>query len=370
MQTKDISVIVQGAVKESGALECIKNLRTFLPGARVILSTWEGENTDGLDYDELVLNKDPGAILMELKDGQKIYNNINRQILSVKNAFEKVKTKYILKIRTDIQLQDAAFLDYFDKFDCRRREYSIFEKRILNYYLFTPRYCFTNNTKVPVLFHPSDWMFFGLTKDIKKLFDIPLQHEPESTLYWAKHKKDINQADSWPAAIFRHSPEQYIFYTCIKKYLPQITFDTYMDISREKEKLSRQLMINNFTILDFKQWRIKMPKYQDIIGTCPVGQTSHLNWLLDYKKYCCPNYKISPAMLFSRYNKINISEVFKSQWIFLTQKFVITFFKPLYKRHVLKKYKNSPEKLKLKLQKLEKKEGKYIYVEDRFKRKN
>ena len=61
IDTKDISVVVQGAVDKENTPRCLKSLRKHLPGAEVILSTWEGTNTDGLDYDVVLYNQDPGG---------------------------------------------------------------------------------------------------------------------------------------------------------------------------------------------------------------------------------------------------------------------------------------------------------------------
>ena len=362
---KEISVIVQGAADKKITPECLKSIRKFLPGAEIILSTWEGTDASGLDYDKIVLNKDPGAVLLSVNaGGKKFYNNINRQLLSTQNGLKETGKKYAFKIRSDIVLQGAGFLDYFDKYDAYRDPaYSIFKKRILNYYLFTPRYGRAGRHNVPVLFHPSDWMFFGLTQDLKKLFDIPLQPEPETTLYWLSRKKPADQADAWPATALRYCQEQYLFYSCLKKYYPRVKFENYMDITREKEDFSRRLMVNNFTILDFMQWKIKNDKYGHVVGTLPAGQTSHAHWLLEYKKYCNPCLR-KPYFLMLRmlpHADTNIGYTIDNyvRW------FVIKFFKPLYKKNLYRKYSNSPVTLAMKLQAMENKKAKKIYNEDK-----
>ena len=60
IDTKDISIVVQGAVDPKNTPKCLTSIRKYLPGAEIILSTWEGTDCTGLDYDVLVLNKDPG----------------------------------------------------------------------------------------------------------------------------------------------------------------------------------------------------------------------------------------------------------------------------------------------------------------------
>ena len=67
--TSDISVVVQGAIagpskdgKAYPTRDCLLSIRRRLPGAEIILSTWKGSDVTGLDYDQLVLNDDPGAV--------------------------------------------------------------------------------------------------------------------------------------------------------------------------------------------------------------------------------------------------------------------------------------------------------------------
>ena len=66
MDTKDISVIVQGAINKNETIKCLQSIRQYLPGAEIILSTWEGSNITDLDYDNLILSKDPGAAIRNL----------------------------------------------------------------------------------------------------------------------------------------------------------------------------------------------------------------------------------------------------------------------------------------------------------------
>ena len=73
IDSKDISVVVQGAVNKNETPKCLKSIRKFLPNAEIILSTWEGSDTKNLDYDILVLNKDPKA--EPIKEIEKKKNN-------------------------------------------------------------------------------------------------------------------------------------------------------------------------------------------------------------------------------------------------------------------------------------------------------
>ena len=59
MNFNDISVVVQGAIDKKLTPICLKSIRKYLPGAEIILSTWEGSDVENLDFDTIVLNHDP-----------------------------------------------------------------------------------------------------------------------------------------------------------------------------------------------------------------------------------------------------------------------------------------------------------------------
>ena len=61
VDNKDITVVVQGAVDREKTPICLQSIRRMLPGAFIILSTWEGTDVDGLEYDDVVLSEDPGG---------------------------------------------------------------------------------------------------------------------------------------------------------------------------------------------------------------------------------------------------------------------------------------------------------------------
>lgn len=50
----DISVVVQGAIDPHLTPMCLQSIRKHLPGAEIILSTWQNSRVDGLNYDKLV----------------------------------------------------------------------------------------------------------------------------------------------------------------------------------------------------------------------------------------------------------------------------------------------------------------------------
>ena len=66
---EEITAVVQGPVEEVYTRLVIESIRRYLPGARIVLSTWKDANIAGLDIDELVINEDPGAPAFIKKNG-------------------------------------------------------------------------------------------------------------------------------------------------------------------------------------------------------------------------------------------------------------------------------------------------------------
>lgn len=54
IDTKDISVVVQGPIDEELTILCLNSVRKYLPDSEIILSTWKNSNIKNLDYDILV----------------------------------------------------------------------------------------------------------------------------------------------------------------------------------------------------------------------------------------------------------------------------------------------------------------------------
>ena len=108
--SKDLSVVVQGAVSPLETALCLKSVRKYLPEAQIILSTWNGSDISHFDglYDEIVLSDDPGAVIFDIKD--KKTNSLNRILVSSREGIKVAKKTYVLRIRTDLILKNNNLL--------------------------------------------------------------------------------------------------------------------------------------------------------------------------------------------------------------------------------------------------------------------
>ncbi|WP_161783948.1 WavE lipopolysaccharide synthesis family protein [Massilia sp. LC238] len=118
MKTSDITLVFQGAFKpyvtreRDDFVRNIRMTRQVLPGARIVLSTWEGTDVPRkLGVDAVVLSPDPGPLAPLKLDDDKA-NNANRQLASTRAGLAAVHTPYAVKLRTDCFLEHAGFLDF------------------------------------------------------------------------------------------------------------------------------------------------------------------------------------------------------------------------------------------------------------------
>lgn len=283
IDSKDISVVVQGAISEKYTPEVLKSIRKYLPEAEIILSTWKNSDTANLDYDILVENTDPGAEILFPQWNQK--HNLNRQILSAKNGIKKATRKYVLKTRTDISLKSANFLKYFGKFEKRCEKVKILKERVL--------IC-QNYVRFPNVFpfHISDWVQFGLKEDVENIWDIPLAPEPETTKWFYTHELLEQHKSIGPYSHFRHRycAEQYIWSKFLIKNGINIKFEHMWDISYENILITKISFANNLVILSNQEFGIEFLKQK--IGVDPDIYT-YYTWQLLYKEFCDKKYTLS-----------------------------------------------------------------------------
>lgn len=250
IDTKDISVVVQGAIDKEYTPLCLKSIRKYLPESEIILSTWQNSEVNNLDYDILVLNEDPGYSLMSPFE----VNNIKRQIVSTINGIKKSSRNYILKIRTDISLYGNRFLKFFRKYNKFNYDYKFVKERILVSSLPTRD---PMDWEAP--FCVSDWITFGLKGDSILLWDIKFPTYEEEN-WFNIHPRDIKVLYSYDALVARFNPEQHIIISFIKKFMKEIYCDNMFDNNDKAVKLNINILVNNFLVLSPKLYNFKFLK--------------------------------------------------------------------------------------------------------------
>lgn len=278
--TDSISIIVQGRVNSSITALCIKKLRQCFPGAEIIISTWEGSDISGLNVDAALFSSDPGAVLADEKE--KTMNNVNRQLISTWAGLNAATRPYLLKTRTDILFENTEFLNFFGKYDVIPSPF--FEHRLLicNYYTRNPR-------AMPLCFHPSDWIVFGTTADVRKYYaSVPLMGENEGT-WFRTHKKDAAVFTNY---VCRYTPEQHIFLHFLQS-VQQVYCDCYYHRTPDLVCQTEKAFAECFVVLDFqKELAISFPKYNPNRYFEKHTLLSHQDWTTLYTHYC--KKRISP----------------------------------------------------------------------------
>ena len=265
----EISVVIQGAFDNLITPKTINSIKKYLPKAEIILSTWEGTSVpENLSVDKILLNKDPGCYAYNNSPKAK-KNNVNRQIVSTFNGLKSATRKYVLKIRTDFILTGNNFLNYFDKYKKVNPKYQLFEKRVLACSFFSRQ---PEILKMP--FFMSDLIFFGLTKDVLKLFDIPLYPKEEEFVV-------EYQGFLWN----RYAPEQYIFCSALKKNNLPFSLKNTWDLTEKNIEQTHNYFVNNFVFLSFGQYDIIPSDSIVKIDLCYSDCYTLFRWKNLYKKY-------------------------------------------------------------------------------------
>ncbi len=219
MTSKDFSVVVQGPIigkpnedyEKQETLHCLKSIKQVLPDAEIIVSTWKGSDVSHLFYDKVIFNEDPGAISYNDYELKNVLNNTNRQIVSTYNGLKVASRTYAIKMRGDFILKSTSFFSLINKFN------EVNKYRFFRYRIIVPTYVSRDPEKIPLLYHISDLFQVGYADDLKDLWDIPLQPEPQTTRAYPYNILFLNNPFRTNKYSNRFAPEQYIWYAFTKK---------------------------------------------------------------------------------------------------------------------------------------------------------
>lgn len=288
INSKDISIVIQGAIDEENTPKCIKSIRKQLKDAEIVLSTWENSDVNNLDYDVLIENKDPGNFIDSSQ--MKFKNNIHRQIISTKNGIKKANRKFVMKLRGDVKLQSANFLNFWNSNPKRIEKYKLFSHKILCSEYFFKKTIGLKKV-MPVPFHLGDWAQFGTKEDMLKLWNIDVPKEPEFSNYFSNNENFCSKKNLY-VPFHQFAPEQYILIETCKKNNINITMRDCLDYNAENIEMSEQLISNNFIIIPIKKWSyqpLKEPYRTWAREVLPedIAYNLYTEKLLnaDYKKY-------------------------------------------------------------------------------------
>jgi hypothetical protein len=277
----DITFVVQGAIDPSLTPLALQSICEHSPESKVIVSTWENSSISSLDDFQFTLieSKDPGnAPRGEAPDSKP--NNVNRQIVSTYAGLQAVTTNYVIKFRSDFILKNTSFLKYFAKLREFDSDYRVFSERLL-VCMYGTRKPLAKHYTLP--YHVSDFIVFGKTEDLKKLYNIPMVTADEFNYF--KTHPEIPRSTY---AVNRYNAEQSIVISCLRKQGKVINCRFSTDITPEIAIESDKYLVNNFYPISFKKFGVfplkehllpkkNMEKYSDYF--------TEIEWLKLYRHY-------------------------------------------------------------------------------------
>ena len=273
MSSEEITFLLQGNIDNNEYLHrLIGSVRKFYPESPIILSTWRGNQVECFDVDYVIESADPGPS-GPLLNG---LNNVNRQTLSTKNGLKCVKTKFVVKSRTDNFFTNSNIVNLIELAELKNELISGFNRIVIPSDLsINPR------RKFGLPFHPSDFFLFGRTADLLVYFDtkkfkVDLSYKPND------FGADGNCFDIGTS----HSPEQWIFTNFLSRQGISLPWNSPFTSDPEILEKSETHIANCFLLIASKRIGFNNFKYRQNFFT----QSNHTYREKDFhfllKKYC------------------------------------------------------------------------------------
>lgn len=258
----NISFLLQGRISLDETGESLKSIFVLFDNPIVVVATWSNLR----DVGDLLKINFPSVKFLFLDDPGSEYrkldpptlHNVNRIIYSSKIGLDYISSDYVFKIRADIKILNKNFINLYIKYyyiDNKSSD-TPFKERIL----------ISNQTTIDpkrgpkLLYHPCDWVAFGLTKDIKLYFDIDFMCHQDH--YWYKYNlKPENKIDT--DNFSKYMAEDYIGYTSLRRFY-NIQHDFYCDYSDAEIKKWESILGTIYIVASNDEIGIMNLKYKNI----------------------------------------------------------------------------------------------------------
>lgn len=273
IRDEDITFVVHGAIIDLGrpferqfTRICIDSIKKLYPSSKIILSTWldyDPKYIDTFEVDKAVFSCDPGGLTINSsnsfsKASNVMVSNVNRHIKSSLAGLKEVKTNFACCIRSDLEFINNNLIKNYIKYKAHVKP-DIFDMPIAVESNGTKkaRSFFATNA---FLLHVCDFAYFGTTKDLVNLFEIPLESE-KNMIYFLENsypKMHLSFYQRIDTYFNRYVPETYVILMYLKKInilrendYPN-RFHNYN--SKSNEIINNKIVLNNFILLDTNQY--------------------------------------------------------------------------------------------------------------------
>lgn len=248
----DISIVVQGPLRRKGAdiRSCLAAIARHLPGAEVIVSTWETEDVSGLVGCRVVQSLDPGGI--DDISGNTI--NLPRQAVSTLAGLEAATRPWVLKTRVDVPLAGRAMALATRHGDAVPAEHRLFRRPLVVPSLFT-----RDPARMPFLFHPSDIAQFGLRADLLEFWRGPPFVTADLLIVGRPSLNPFGNYAGFTQQLV--VPEQALMLRWLRGRGIEATLGRPDALTRRTAMLSERLLLANFRILSVERAGLDFPDH-------------------------------------------------------------------------------------------------------------
>lgn len=182
-------------------------------------------------------------------------NNINLQIAAAKAGLEQAGGTYTLRIRSDLVFLSREFLDVYRQHHARpRNARTAFRQRVM----ISPLFTLNPFTMERLPFHYSDWFHFGLTEDVRSIWQIGEMSLRDAMHHAAfPHGADSNAFER--KFLLRFGIEQHINVPHLQRVFPELRLDRFNDPAAASA--SMRILLSDYLVSDLKQIRAVFNKY-------------------------------------------------------------------------------------------------------------
>ncbi|CAN2170144.1 WavE lipopolysaccharide synthesis [Candidatus Nanopelagicaceae bacterium] len=277
----DVTFVIQGPLmtgtNDQNTRSLIKAIEQHFVGSPIIFSTWKSQEMSGFgENTKTVFSDDPGAHIGWRHSVT--WNNVNRQIVSTVRGLNQVKTPYAVKLRSDTTIVNNNLISLMKKRPTRSNQtkFDLLEEIVIasNVTSYNP------NFQIRRIHHPCDWIFAGLTEDLKKIWNVPLM--PEEWFQWFTDNNQKDASGIHADQVCRFDPEEYVWSSFLKKYI-DIEFENSFDFSISKLEISESLIARNLQMHPIKSLGMRFSKHADSSRVLPFSYSPY-DWRKIAKK--------------------------------------------------------------------------------------
>jgi len=248
----DLSVVFCGPVELPdahfpGTAAAAARIRELLPDAELLLATWEGVELGeqfGQVFDRVIQLPDPGPTILRRISGSEFKVNYRRLSFAAWEGAKAASGSWLWRIRCDCYVEHANALEDYARqhAEFKPNKYSLFSSPILIPNLYT-----RDSRRGGAMFHPSDIMHLGRTKDLVAYFDAAVR----GTFY-----KPLLRAGEGGELV----PEQMMWVSALRRFSPSPKWRKARSTSPAVVVAANLSLLGNFLLADFTQLSLVFKK--------------------------------------------------------------------------------------------------------------